>query len=347
MTRAPRQEQEPATDEITEVGPGVLRLQLPVSLPGLGHVNCYSLEDGEGFAVVDPGLPGEVAWRDLLGRFALAGIPLQRVHTVVVTHSHLDHFGGAARLRQETGAEIVTHEAFRLWWNPTAPDGEDPEAIAELAPASGVDRPTRWGGKNFVRDHDESIDDEITGLRSPLGTPRPTKRLADADVITLAGRDWVAMHTPGHTQDHLCLYDPEEGIVMSGDHVLPTITPHIGGTGDSSDPLDEFLESLHRMTLLEGVTNVLPAHGHPFTNLHHRVERIKEHHLERLQRLRTAARAIGRPAPVEELTKQLFSEAAWGPMADSETYVHLEYLRRAGLARSIWKDDLLHYAVTD
>ena len=61
-----RQEQEQASEEITEVAPGILRLQLPIALPGLGHVNTYAIEDGDGFALVDPGLPGEPSWKALL-----------------------------------------------------------------------------------------------------------------------------------------------------------------------------------------------------------------------------------------------------------------------------------------
>ncbi|MCY4664500.1 MAG: hypothetical protein OXC00_07540, partial [Acidimicrobiaceae bacterium] len=57
-----KQEQEPASPEVTEVASGVLRLQLPISMPGLGHVNCYALTDSDGVALVDPGLPGEESW---------------------------------------------------------------------------------------------------------------------------------------------------------------------------------------------------------------------------------------------------------------------------------------------
>ena len=53
-----RQEQEEARPEVTEVAPNVLRMQLPITMPGLGHVNCYALIDGQGAALVDPGLPG-------------------------------------------------------------------------------------------------------------------------------------------------------------------------------------------------------------------------------------------------------------------------------------------------
>ena len=56
-------------------------------------------------------------------------------------------------------------------------------------------------------------------MRSNLHTPRPTRRVEDGDVVRLAGREWMSLHTPGHTPDHLCLYDREHGVVLSGDHV--------------------------------------------------------------------------------------------------------------------------------
>src|SRR6185295_2738335 len=112
--RTPKQEQEPASLEITEVAPGILRLQLPISLPGLGHVNTYALEDGDGFTLVDPGLPGEESWKALVSRMDAAGIPMRRVHHVIVTHSHPDHFGGAGMLAEESGAQVVASSHFRL-----------------------------------------------------------------------------------------------------------------------------------------------------------------------------------------------------------------------------------------
>ena len=108
--RTPKQEQEDASTEVTEVAPGIVRTQLPISMPGLGHVNCYVLEDERGIAVVDPGLPGPESWGHLVDRLGRAGWSVDDVHTVVVTHSHPDHFGGAMRLHHEAGADIVTHD---------------------------------------------------------------------------------------------------------------------------------------------------------------------------------------------------------------------------------------------
>ena len=96
----PRQEAEQATTDITEVAPGILRMQLPLHMPGLGHVNCYAMEDERGWTVVDPGMPGPQPWKALVDRFQRAGIALRNVHSVVVTHSHVDHFGASGRLLQ-------------------------------------------------------------------------------------------------------------------------------------------------------------------------------------------------------------------------------------------------------
>jgi len=340
---AAKQEQESASVEITEVAPGVLRLQLPIAFTGLGHVNCYALEDERGFALVDPGLPGPQAWEGLTDRLGRAGIPLARVHTVVVTHSHPDHFGGAARLREESGAEIVSHRSFRMWWHQSDDDLDD--TPAESLESDDGARPTPWGGE-FRPPNDAAMSDMRAAMRTKRHSPRPTHRVDDGDLVTLAGREWLSLHTPGHTPDHLCLYDAEHGVVLSGDHVLPTITPHIGGiSGNSEDPLADFFAALERMTTLPDVRAVLPAHGHPFSDITTRVKEIMEHHDERLDRLRTASAELGRPAPVNEMMEHLFSPRAWGSMAESETYAHLEHLRIAGDAVTTWRDGLLCYEI--
>jgi len=121
-------------------------------------------------------------------------------------------------------------------------------------------------------------------------------------------------------------------VFISGDHVLPTITPHISGVGTGPDPLKAFVESLDAVAALEGVRQVLPAHGHPFDDLPGRVEDIKVHHEGRLERLRATGREFGRPASVRELSQHLFRRARWGPMAEHTTYAHLEHLRLLGQA---------------
>jgi glyoxylase-like metal-dependent hydrolase (beta-lactamase superfamily II) len=340
--RPRRQEQEPAAAEVIEVAPGILRSQLPISLPGLGHVNCYFLQDERGVAIVDPGLPGPASWRALVDRLKQAGYKPRHVHTVVVTHSHPDHFGGAGRLRDTYGAEVVSHRSFRTWFDPAEDEVADDEptpppwgrAMPWRSDATFTPPLSRRLKLGFFR----------TALRRFVRTPAPTKRVDDAEVITLAGREWVSLHTPGHTNDHLCLFDATEGVVLSGDHVLPTITPHISGLVAGADPLTEFFASLDKVAALDGVDLVLPAHGHPFHDLAGRAKEIQDHHQERLDVLRKAAGELG-SASVEELSHHLFKPRSWGQMAESETYAHLEHLRAIGEAESRDDAGTLHYSL--
>ena len=326
-----KQEKEDASEEILEVAPSILRLQLPIDFTGLGHVNTYALEDGDGFALVDPGLPGEPNWKTLRQRMDKAGIPLNRVHTVIVTHSHPDHFGGAGMLASETGARVVTSDFFGFWWDPQDIDDDELQAVEDDAEVDLDDLPiprsTPWGGAP-PGPPPEARAEFIKSMRggSPFWTPpRPTHRVSDGAFITLAGREWMGLFTPGHTDDHLCLFDPTDGVLLAGDQVLPTITPHVSGMIEG-DALALFIESLDRLADLDGVTTVLPAHGHPFSNLSGRVDEMKVHHDERLEQIHGLSGEAGW-SDVEELSHRLFQPRSWGSMAESETYAHLEYLR--------------------
>jgi glyoxylase-like metal-dependent hydrolase (beta-lactamase superfamily II) len=332
-----KQEQEPASTEITEVGPGVLRMQVPIFFTGLGHVNCYALTDHRGAAVVDAGMPGRATWQALTRRLSSAGLKVRDVHTVLVTHSHPDHFGSAGRLAHEAGADLVTEGRFHTWLEPR-PTEDDHTGYFSMSSR------TPWGGS------------AIPHLRRSLWTmrlarrhllpfvrpPIPTRRVHDGDHIELAGREWEVLYTPGHTGDHVCLFDPEAKLLLSGDHVLPTITPHVPGLSPLADPLGSYLESLQGLRRLGDVSLVLPAHGHPFSDLAGRIDQIVAHHEGRLAELQRISAALG-PATVVELSRELFRPAMWGMMAESETYAHLEYLRLRGKAEGLELDGRVGY----
>ncbi len=352
-----REERRPPLDGADEVAPGVLRIQLPISLPGLGHVNCYAIEDRHGITLVDPGLPGIPTWRALKKRMAAAGLPISRVHTVVITHSHPDHFGQAATLHRKFGAEVVTHKSFRTFLDPAAEaDDEEVETTTSLDRAKAnvhddpsvgrtpFERETPWGGARHQLPLARRL--RYRAMRVATGrfmsTPRPTRRVDEAEVILIGDREWVSVHTPGHTPDHLCLLDADNGVMISGDHILPTITPHISGMGTTIDPLADFFDSLDRMQSFDSVKTVLPAHGLEFDDLPGRAQAIRRHHEERLTILQDASDEIGN-GTVNDYMKALFKQRSWGSMAESETYAHLEHLRLAGGAEVTIDDSQLRY----
>jgi glyoxylase-like metal-dependent hydrolase (beta-lactamase superfamily II) len=100
------------------------------------------------------------------------------------------------------------------------------------------------------------------------------------------------------------------------------------------------------MGTLDGVGQVLPAHGHPFTDLAGRASDIRRHHEERLAKLKSASAEIGGPATVHALMQHLFRERSWGPMAESETFAHLEHLRLTGAADVRTEQGRMLYQVT-
>jgi len=368
---AARQEQEPARTEVEEVAKNVLRMQLPISLPGLGHVNCYALVDDHGAAVIDPGLPTPASFAALGQRLGQAGLRVKDIHTVIVTHSHGDHFGGTGRIVRESGAKVVAHRTFTLGFGkPSEPEvsvddlsaharhGHDhahahgrahashevvaddgartdrSEGRAPIKVASPDSIPwggmTPWGGKQPMPPLRVRMRWRFMRLLGhAMSFPPITLPVEQGDVLRLAGREWRVTHTPGHTNDHICLHSAEEELFLSGDHVLPTITPHISGLSLERDPLAAFFRSLDLVAATPHVGRVLPAHGHPFTDLAQRCEAIKRHHDERLAKVRSIARELG-PTTVRAFSQRLFRQRSWGPMAESETYAHLEHLRLLG-----------------
>jgi glyoxylase-like metal-dependent hydrolase (beta-lactamase superfamily II) len=205
--------------------------------------------------------------------------------------------------------------------------------------------PSPWGGDGgrLTGDEAEVVLARRREMFAWFRKPTPTIHVEDSDRLKLGNREWLGVYTPGHTNDHLCLFDPEGGVLLSGDHVLPSITPHISGLIEG-DPLRAYLESLDRVAAFEGVTTVLPAHGQPFSDLPGRVEAIKQHHAERLDHLRDLSRGRGW-ATVNELMKDLFRERSWGHMAESETFAHLEHLRLLGDADRREEAGYLRYFV--
>ena len=375
---ARKQEQETANPEVTEVAPNVLRMQLPIRMPGLGHVNMYALLDDNGAAVIDPGLPGPFTWKAIQDRLRQAELKPKDIHTVIITHSHPDHFGGAARFVKEHGARVVAHRSFSVGVAQSAVQNEPEVSVEDLEAQRDDDAarvaqerdddprdtpgsphqhghghpapkstetgkpqtvwwggPAPWGGQQPRPPLHRRLQWRMMrAFGGAMSVPEVSHPVEQGDLLNLAGREMFVLHTPGHTADHFCLHDPEAGLFIAGDHVLPTITPHISGITDSEDPLLSFFYSLDRVGEISGIQKALPAHGHPFGDLKQRTEEIKRHHYERLDKIRKISRDFGRPASVEEFSQRLFRSRSWGSMAQSETYAHLEHLRHASEAES-------------
>jgi glyoxylase-like metal-dependent hydrolase (beta-lactamase superfamily II) len=203
---------------------------------GLGMVNVFLVEDGDGLVLIDAGVD-EGAERIGAGVHALGRAP-EELRAIVITHLHGDHVGGLAAVKRHTGAEV--------WMHPV-----DADALRK-----GVRGRALEPGPGLVR----SIIVHAVGDRSVrTGEPIAVEHeVRDGEILPFAGI--TAVHTPGHTAGHLALLLPRDGgVLFVGDAAT-----NFGrlGVGPIYEDVAEGMRSLERLSGLEFDT-ALFAHGRP------------------------------------------------------------------------------------
>jgi glyoxylase-like metal-dependent hydrolase (beta-lactamase superfamily II) len=143
--------------------------------------------------------------------------------------------------------------------------------------------------------------------------------------------------TPGHASGHICLYEPDKKIFISGDHILPTITPNISVHPQAiENPLGRYLNSLRELKQLE-VELTLPGHGKPFTGFIKRIDEILQHHEQRNQEM-LAELVNGTRTSYQVAQKVTWGiQGSWDSLPDFhkraailETLAHLEEMAASG-----------------
>jgi glyoxylase-like metal-dependent hydrolase (beta-lactamase superfamily II) len=159
--------------------------------------------------------------------------------------------------------------------------------------------------------------------------------LEDHGSQKVGDREFEVIAVPGHTSGQVCFFFRREGILLSGDHILPEITPNLSPDpyNPAFRPLKSFLDSLGQVEDLP-VVKVYPAHGDPFPNLKARVEEIREHHRERKGLVFESVK--GGPKTTYQISLDIFGRDL--PefdqfLAVNETYAHLIELLEEGLIK--------------
>ena len=330
---------------VEKLAGGVWSVPVPIPDNPLRYTLSYLLPGDSGVVIVDPGWNDEETWAALLAGLETSGFGLGDVVGMVATHVHPDHHGLSLRLREATGAWVAMHPAEA---------GNMPQRLGATSPdvrRKGMTQILRVSGAS-----DEDID-ELLERGNSRGEPdfrmaEPDVFLEDGDLVPLPGRRVRTVWTPGHTPGHICLADEETRTLLTGDHVLPRISPNIGLNPSSEDkPLADFLASLAKIGAYDD-HDALPAHEYRFRGLAARTADLIAHHQERCTELVAAVGALGEPTrwriaqaltwsrPWEDIGRMRF--AALG-----ETAAHVQHLvDRGDLAWTAGDDGVPRVRVT-
>lgn len=257
---------------IYTVAPGVYRIPLPLPNDGLKAVNVYAVTNGAGLVLIDSGWALDEARTLLRTALRAIGADLGDIGEFLITHMHRDHYTQAIALRREFGGTVALGKL------------EEPSVQASANPDTRV---MHAQGRLLINSGAEVLLDELASTfgASPQGArdyELPDEWLVPGSREVLPGRDLEIVHTPGHTAGHVVFDDPNAGLLFSGDHVLPHITPSIGFQPEPVElPLRDYLDSL-RLIRERPDRMLLPAHGPVTTSAHARVDELLAHHDERL-----------------------------------------------------------------
>ena len=320
-------------DHIESLGFGIWRLTLPLPFTAPKSVNTYLFEGVDGLTMLDCGVDTDDGYRTILRGLEHIGATTADLHRLIGSHLHVDHVAIAKRLVEETGVEWVMHESTPSevrWYNNWEGRRDRLSGIvaANGAPGDIVER--FQAGFSQPDWYSTAID--------------PTHPVVDGDRIPLGDdRHLEVLYTPGHQPNHITLIDSRSGLVFSGDHILPGISPFVPYDGDEHDHLGDYLDSIERIELLDpGV--VLPAHGPAIERGRARARQIGLHHERRLG-------AITQELKWGPKTAWEVMEAVFRPnlnhleqrLAIQETLAHLEYLHRRSTIERLFEDGTFWY----
>ncbi len=315
--------------------------QIPTPTPFyVGPINTYLIED-EPLTLFDSGLKLKEAEDALRSGLADLGYTFGDIERLVISHSHLDHYGLMATIAAEGNPEVCAH----------------PLEIYDIESREGYSSPTDTRSqrteKFLLRSGlpEEELVWILTRhpiferLREPVDVTRP---LNDGDVLEFAHRKLHVIHCPGHSPGMINLYDPETKDLFSADNVLKHISPVplINLPRDTSKPrehsLADYLATLRRLKGFD-IGMVLTGHGEIIHDIREIIESIEIHH--EVRKRKVLEFLDGEPKTAYEVCNHLFPDM--DPyhlyLAMSEAVGHLDILETEGAVGRAERQGIIRY----
>ena len=318
--------------------PGLYRLEIPIPNNPLKATNAYFIKGEDRNLLVDTGQNTEIGLEVMQARLAELAIDLRKTD-IILTHMHADHAGLIPSLKTETSTLYAT-----------CADGENVNSI--LMDKSFGEWLYNAARRNGLP-HEEAL---TASKRHPANAtvmeePLKFTFITDGTVITVGDYSFTCIETPGHTKGHICLYETDKKILISGDHILGDITPNITNFRDQGNPLEDFLTSLGKIAAL-AVNLVLPGHRNIFVDCRGRIDQLLKHHQRRIDEVSTIV-AEGRPISGYQVAARMTWDMvykSWDDVAASQKFFatgealsHLRYLECKGEIQRSAHDNTIIY----
>jgi glyoxylase-like metal-dependent hydrolase (beta-lactamase superfamily II) len=242
---------------------GIFRIPIPIPFRDAGGpVNAYVIEEDHGITLFDAGIEREESLEAFAKGLAKIGHRFEEVNRIILSHGHIDHYGAVVWALERIGraVPIMIHPA-------------DADKVLESG-ANLLDllrRNNRYLLKLGVPLH--TVEEMVSAISREDNMSR---RLSNATPL-LSGAKFQCkhvtlevLHMPGHTPGLCCLYDRDNRILFSADHLLERVSPNplidlsADGEPTSFKPLISYFESIDRVRAMP-VDLVLPGHATPFT----------------------------------------------------------------------------------
>ncbi len=296
--------------------PGLWRLRLPLPWPGVPHGNAWAIAAGDGIVLVDTGMHEAGSMGQLERALDQVNLRVEHVRLLVCTHAHSDHWGQAAPICERAGCELWMHPNHR---HATSDPEKSLERRLEVARQSGVPEAA-------LRSYAERAKEFPSGVARVI---EPNRELVPGVEIDTDLGVWTVHETPGHAPSHVCLFQRERRLLISGDHLLGRVSLYYD-YGWTPDPVGEFLGSLDRVAQLDARL-CLAGHGRPFVDVAGHIDANRKLVRERLAAVLSALSSGSRAAV--ELVPEVYGEPLRETNAGwllSQTLCYLRHLELEG-----------------
>ena len=255
-------------EAITET---IYRIAVPLPNTPLKSLNAYCIKGENRHLLIDTGFNHPQCFEALTTALDELGIERRRLD-ICVTHLHADHSGLAAKLAEGASGTVLC----------SAGDGQ---AINAHVQSRGEDIEKSFAGRmlphGFPGQQTKNLMASNPAVTFATPSLLPFTPIQNGDELCYGDCRLRVIGTPGHTPNHIILYEAEQKILFAGDHILGTITPNITRWQGVSDSLGNYLDSLTMVSRLD-IALTLPGHRALIRNTQERIEQIKAHHARRL-----------------------------------------------------------------